>query len=476
MVSKNEEAKGKNKLQNINKNSFFFKFLLSLHLNQMNLNNIPEFTVSEFSRSIKRVVEDSFGYVRIKGEITGFKRASSGHLYFTLKDENSTLTAVLFRNASQLVKFEMADGLQVCASGKITTYEGRSNYQIIVEKIEIAGIGAVLEMIEKRRQKLLAEGLFDEIHKKPIPFFPKIIGVITSETGAVIQDIKHRIEARCPMHIMLYPSLVQGEKAAMEIIAGIKFFNRLKKEERPDVLIIARGGGSFEDLMPFNDENLIREIFKSEIPLISAVGHETDTTLIDYVSDLRAPTPTAAAELATPILSDLKNQVNFYSEKLKFLPKNFLEQNFQHLKNLQRYILDPAKMLDQINDKFFQIGKKFNFLVQNFFEKKTQKVLSMQISSDLLLQKINLANHKMEFAFERLNSRSESYFKTTKTSLENLTKLLKSNHYNEILKRGFALIKNKNGSLISSIFDVKIVPEILIEMHDGQVQINKTNS
>jgi exodeoxyribonuclease VII large subunit len=476
MVSKNEEAKGKNKLQNINKNSFFFRFLLSLHLNQMNLNNIPEFTVSEFSRSIKRVVEDSFGYVRIKGEITGFKRASSGHLYFTLKDENSTLTAVLFRNASQLVKFEMADGLQVCASGKITTYEGRSNYQIIVEKIEIAGIGAVLEMIEKRRQKLLAEGLFDEVHKKPIPFFPKIIGVITSETGAVIQDIKHRIEARCPTHIMLYPSLVQGEKAAMEIIAGIKFFNRLKKEERPDVLIIARGGGSFEDLMPFNDENLIREIFKSEIPLISAVGHETDTTLIDYVSDLRAPTPTAAAELATPILSDLKNQVNFYSEKLKFLPKNFLEQNFQHLKNLQRYILDPAKMLDQINDKFFQIGKKFNFLVQNFFEKKTQKVLSMQISSDLLLQKINLANHKMQFAFERLNSRSESYFKTTKTSLENLTKLLKSNHYNEILKRGFALIKNKNGSLISSISDVKIAQEILIEMHDGQVQINKTNS
>lgn len=442
----------------------------------MNLNNIPEFTVSEFSRSIKRVVEDSFGYVRIKGEITGFKRASSGHLYFTLKDENSTLTAVLFRNAAQLVKFEMADGLQVCASGKITTYEGRSNYQIIVEKIEIAGIGAVLEMIEKRRQKLLAEGLFDEIHKKPIPFFPKIIGVITSETGAVIQDIKHRIEARCPTHIMLYPSLVQGEKAAMEIIAGIKFFNRLKKEERPDVLIIARGGGSFEDLMPFNDENLIREIFKSEIPLISAVGHETDTTLIDYVCDLRAPTPTAAAELATPILSDLKNQVNFYSEKLKFLPKNFLEQNFQHLKNLQRYILNPAKMLDQVNDKFFQIGKKFNFLVQNFFEKKTQKLLSMQISSDFLLQKINLANHKMQFAFERLNSRSESYFKTTKTSLENLTKLLKSNHYNEILKRGFALIKNKNGSLISSISDVKIVPEILIEMHDGQVQINKTNS
>lgn len=436
------------------------------------MTNIPEFTVSEFSRSIKNVVEDSFGYVRIKGEITGFKRASSGHLYFSLKDENSVLSSVCFRNAAQAVAFEIADGLQVCASGKITTFEGRSNYQIIVEKLEIAGIGAILEMIEKRRKKLLAEGLFDEIHKKPIPFFPRIIGVITSETGAVIEDIKHRVEARCGTHLLIYPTLVQGDKAAAQIIAGVKFFNQLKNENRPDVLIIARGGGSVEDLMPFNDENLIREIFKSDIPLISAVGHETDTTLIDYVSDLRAPTPTAAAELATPILANLKNQLNFFAEKLKFLPQSFLEQRLLHLKNLQRYITDPTKMLDQVRDRFFQTGKKLDFLVQNFFEKKSQKLASIQISKQLLVQKINLATQKLEFTFERLDSNSKNRLNKITVSLENLAKILKSNHYHEILKRGFALVKNKNGELITAIAEVKNSEEIVIEMGDGEAKVS----
>ncbi len=437
--------------------------------------NVPEFTVSEFSRSIKRVVEDSFGYVRIKGEITGFKKASSGHLYFSLKDENSLLSSVCFRNAAQLVAFEIADGLQVCASGRITTFEGRSNYQIIVEKLEIAGVGAILEMIEKRRQKLLAEGLFDEIHKKPIPFFPKIIGVITSETGAVIEDIKHRIEARCPTHLMLFSSLVQGEKAAAQIIEGIKFFNRLAAEKRPQVLIIARGGGSFEDLLPFSDEALIREVFKSEIPIISAVGHETDTTLIDYVSDLRAPTPTAAAELATPVLFELKNQLNFCEEKLKFLPQNFVQQKFLHLKNLQRYIADPAKTLAQINERCGQVLQKFNFLVENFLEKKSQKIASIQISNQLILQKINAVNQKTQFAFERLNLSSQGRLKEARVTLENLSKSLKSNHYHEVLKRGFALVKNKNGGLISSVLEVKVSEEILVEMSDGQISTLVSN-
>lgn len=185
--------------------------------------NVPEFTVSEFSRSIKRTVEDAFGYVKIKGEITGSKRATSGHVYFNLKDESAVLTAVCFRNIAQLVDFEIADGLQVTASGRITTFEGRSNYQIIVEKLEISGVGALLEMIEKRRQKFLAEGLFDEVRKKPLPFFPKIIGVITSQTGAVIEDIKHRIEARAPMHIKLYSSLVQGEKQRLKLLPALNF-------------------------------------------------------------------------------------------------------------------------------------------------------------------------------------------------------------------------------------------------------------
>lgn len=449
--------------------SFSTHQICQIFLRIMNF-NIPEFSVSEFSRSIKRVVEDAFGYVRIKGEIVGFKRASSGHLYFTLKDENATLSAVCFRNAAGLVNFEIADGLQVTASGKITTFEGRSNYQIIVEKLEISGVGAILEMIEKRRQKLLAEGLFDEIHKKQIPFFPKIIGVITSQTGAVIEDIKHRVEARCPCHLMLYPTLVQGEKAAAKIISAIKFFNKLKTN-RPQVLIIARGGGSFEDLLPFSDENLIRAVFKSEIPVISAVGHETDTTLIDYVSDLRAATPTAAAELATPILSDIKNRLNFLSERLNFLPENFFAEKFFHLKNLQRYIVDPAQILAQMNERFLMFGNKFNFLVRNFFDKKSEKIFLLQISSQLIFQKIRAENQKIEFMFERLKSSSETALKEAKVNFENLSKSLKSNHYREILRRGFALVKNEKGGLISSAVNVKIGEKISVEMFDGEVAV-----
>lgn len=426
--------------------------------------NVPEFSVSEFSRAIKRTVEDAFGYVKIHGEISGFKKATSGHLYFNLKDESSLLTAVCFRGSASQIDFEIGDGLQICASGRITTYEGRSNYQIIVEKIEIAGIGAILEMIEKRRQKLSAEGLFDQIHKKPIPFLPKIIGVITSPTGAVIEDIKHRIEARCPMHVMLYPSAVQGDKAAAEIIAGIKYFNSLKKN-RPDVLIVARGGGSFEDLLCFNDENLVREVFKSEIPLISAVGHETDTTLIDYVADLRAPTPTAAAELATPILADLKSQLNFFAEKLHFLPQNFLNQNFTHLKNLQRYLIDPRKVIETMETRLR--GIKLN--PQKFFDQLKTKLNGLQINENLLLSKIKLQNQRLEFAFERINSATNNALKEDLTRLNSLAKILFANHYREILKRGFALVKNAQGEPLFSIEKVKAQKEIIIEMIDGEI-------
>lgn len=412
--------------------------------------SIPEFTVSEFSRALKHTVEDAFGYVRIHGEISGFKKATSGHLYFSLKDENAVLSAVCFRNAASLINFEIGDGLQVCASGKITTYEGRSNYQIIIDKLEIVGVGAILEMIEKRRKKLLAEGLFDTIHKKSIPFFPKIIGVITSPTGAVIEDIKHRIEARCPTYLMIYPAMVQGEKAAGEIISGIKFFNNLKKN-RPDVLIIARGGGSFEDLLCFSDENLVREVFKSAIPLISAIGHETDTTLIDYVSDLRAPTPTAAAELATPLLADLKSQVNFCTEKLEFLSQNFLHQNSMRLKNLQRYLIDPRKIIEQIK----------------------ARLKRLQISNEVIFAKINYEKHRVVFVFEQIKSKLEIHIKENLTNLNNLGKLLVSSHYHEILKRGFAIIKNSSGEPLLSIEKVKMEKEIVVEMNDGEIKINQ---
>lgn len=438
------------------------------------MHNIPEFTVSQFSRSVKTLLEDAFGYVKISGEISGFKKAASGHLYFSLKDENALLSAVCFRGAANSIDFEIGDGLQVCAYGRITTFEGRSNYQIIVEKVEIAGIGAILEMIEKRRQKLLAEGLFDEIHKKPIPYFPKVIGVITSPTGAVIEDIKHRISSRCPTHLILYPSLVQGEKAAKEVISGIKYFNNLKKD-RPDVLIIARGGGSFEDLLPFNDEELIREVFKCEIPIISAIGHETDTTLIDYVSDLRAPTPTAAAELATPVLVDLKNTLNFLSERLEFLPRNFLGQAKIHLEKLQKYIIDPRSFVKSMAEKFSLIERKLQFLVMNFFNEKTAKINSVQISKNLISQKISHDEKTLDYLAKRLENMAKNAIEEPKNNLENLSKLLQLNNHKEILRRGFALVKSKKGEIISSIETIKKEEEVLVELSDGEINLNTQN-
>lgn len=431
--------------------------------------NIPEFRVSEFSNAVKRLLEDSFGYIKISGEISGFKRASSGHLYFNLKDEDSVLNAVCFKGAAQAVGFEVADGLQVKVIGRVTTYAGRSNYQIIVEKLEISGIGAILEMLEKRRQKLMLEGLFDEIHKKKIPFFPRIIGIITSETGAVIEDIKHRISDRCPTHLILYPALVQGDKAAAAVINGIKFFNKLK-ENRPEVLIIARGGGSFEDLLPFSDEMLVREVFKSDIPIISAVGHETDTALIDFVSDLRAPTPTAAAELATPLLADLKMQVEFYEEKLEFLPKNFINEKILHLKNLQKYIVDPATFVVQMCDKFVMLLKKIDILSKNIFDKKLQKLNSCQVSSQALVVRFENYQQRADFSFKQIKLAIAAKVKSAENEVLALEKQLKSNNYHEILKRGFSLVKGVDGKLISSNGQAKFDDKIFIEMSDGEVR------
>lgn len=459
------------------------------------MQNVPELTVGEFARSVKRVVEDAFGYVRIKGEISGFKCASSGHLYFNLKDEDALLNAVCFKNMADLINFEVADGLQIIASGRISTFAGRSNYQIIVEKVEIAGVGAILAMIEKRRQKLAAEGLFDEIHKKEIPFFPRIIGVITSETGAVIQDIIHRVEARCPAHLLVYPSAVQGKEAVKNVIAALRFFNKLPQQNsapspkkasahglecnsaknisvskyfRPDVLIIARGGGSFEDLLPFNDEDLVREVFKSEIPIISAVGHETDTTLVDFVADLRAPTPTAAAEMATPVLSELKNQLEYFEQKFISATTRFIAEKNQRLENLQKQIIHPAKTLQRIVEKLNFTEQKLAALIKNFIEKQQQKLNSTTVSLLPILHKVNFAEQKIKTMSSSLNLSIAAFFRNAENKLDNLGKLLKLGHYQEILKRGFALVKNERGNLVSSVRQLKAKEEIAIEMSDGE--------
>lgn len=270
--------------------------------------NQQPFSVSELSTALKRTVEGAFSHVRVRGEISGFMRARSGHLYFGLKDTDAVLDAVCFKGRAQNLSLNPEDGMEVICIGRLSTYAGRSKYQIIVETIELAGEGALLKMLEERRRKLAAEGLFEPSRKKPIPYLPDVIGVVTSPTGAVIRDILHRLRDRFPRHVLVWPVLVQGDGAAEQVSQAIRGFNAIQPGgdvPRPDLLIVARGGGSLEDLWAFNEEVVVRAAAESDIPLISAVGHETDTTLIDFASDLRAPTPTGAAEKAVPVRNDL---------------------------------------------------------------------------------------------------------------------------------------------------------------------------
>ena len=263
--------------------------------------NALPFTVSELSGALKRTVEGAFGHVRVRGEISGWKRHASGHCYMTLKDADACMDAVLWRGQAASLAFRPEDGAEVIASGKLTTYPGRSKYQLVVDRLELAGEGALMALLDKRRRALAAEGLFDAERKRPLPFLPRTIGIVTSPTGAVIRDILHRLADRCPTRVIVWPVPVQGEGAAAKVAAAIEGFGALTGADRPDLLIVARGGGSIEDLWAFNEEEVVRAAASSPIPLISAVGHETDTTLIDHAADRRAPTPTAAAEMAVPV-------------------------------------------------------------------------------------------------------------------------------------------------------------------------------
>lgn len=270
--------------------------------------NAPPLSVSELSGMLKRAVEDRFGHVRLRGEISGFKRAASGHLYLALKDDNAVMDGVMWKGGAQRLAFAPQDGVEVIATGKLTTYPGRSKYQIVIDRMELAGEGALMALLEKLKAKLAGEGLFAPEHKRPLPFLPRTIGVVTSPTGAVIRDILHRLADRCPTQVLLWPVLVQGQGAAEQVARAVRGFSAMEAGgplPRPDLVIVARGGGSIEDLWSFNEEIVVRAVAECSIPVISAVGHETDTTLCDYAADRRAPTPTAAAEMAVPVRADL---------------------------------------------------------------------------------------------------------------------------------------------------------------------------
>ena len=418
----------------------------------MNTNtNNPVYSVSEFSHVIKKLVETNFSYVRIRGEISRPSFPGSGHVYFTLKDTDGTIAAIIWKYTLPRLSIKPEEGIEVICTGKVTTFSGQSKYQIIVESMELAGEGALLKMLEERRKKLLKEGLFDQELKKPIPYLPKIIGVITSPSGAVIKDILHRLSDRFPSHVYLWPVAVQGEGSANQISNAIDKFNQLTDEtsvKKPDLLIVARGGGSLEDLWSFNEEVVVRSVYKSNIPVISAVGHETDTTLIDFVSDLRAPTPTAAAEKAVPVRDELVSRIDELNLRIKSSFNNKLNSNKDRINYLIKLLGKPDQIFEQKIQKLDFIYKDFENLLKGIFIEKKNKIT--QYAQCLLPPKVLISNlvSKQQLLETKFKNLLENIMERKETKLDTLGQLLEASSFKRVLERGFTLVMDNKGKPI----------------------------
>jgi len=402
--------------------------------------NIPEYGVTQFNRELKDLIEDHFSYVRIKGEISEIRVATKGQLYITLKDETSILSAVVWEQKKRLLTFEPEMGMEVTLTGRITTWSKfKTTYQIDVDKIEIAGEGALLKIIEERKKRLSEKGYFDDVNKKKIPYLPSRIGVITSPTGSVIHDIINRISDRFKTPIDLWPVAVQGTEAAKNIIDAVNGFNKIK-ENKPDVIIIARGGGSTEDLMAFNDEKLAEVVSKSYIPIISAIGHETDTTIIDYVSDLRASTPTAAAELVVPVRSELINTITVFKQRLSYGIENIVKQNSTNIYKLASYIKTPEQIIESFKNRLIFINTGLSRILKNNIEIAFKDFYALfnnlKISSNLI--KFNKLNIKT--LSDNLYSSIKRELKNSKEKYNNSIRLIETNSIHSNLKKGYSII------------------------------------
>ena len=428
---------------------------------------IQEYTVSELSYQIKQSIENQYGYVRVRGEISGLKIAASGHAYFNLKDENAVLASTCWRPVMAKLQSRLDEGMEVIASGKLTTYAGQSRYQLSVDHIEPAGAGALMQILAKRKAALQAEGLFDAARKRPLPFFPKTIGVVTSLSGAVIRDIVHRISDRCPARVLIWPVTVQGEKAAGEIEAAIQGLQRL--EEKPDVIIVARGGGSIEDLWVFNEEVVVRAVAKSTIPIISAIGHETDFTLTDFAADVRAPTPTAAAEFATPLLADLLSAVRMYAERIASLARAKIERGQEIVRAYDRVLANPMAFVlrheQRLDDLAMSIRSSLPKLLQLRRMQLGQYRLDFLEPSRLLPLKMT----QLENLSSRLVKSVSNIVQTFESRLITPSELLRSLDYKNVLGRGFAVIRSSDNRIISSAESVCAGDAVNIELKDGVV-------
>lgn len=477
--------------------------------------NLPEFSVGDLARALKRTIEDAYGFVRVRGEISQPKRHSSGHCYLRLKDETAVIEAVCWRGTVSKLAVQPAEGLEVIVTGRITTYPGRSQYQLIIESMELAGEGALLKMLEERKRRLAAEGLFDQGRKRPIPFLPDVIGVVTSPTGAVIRDILHRLNDRFPRRVLLWPVAVQGDGAAAQVAAAIDGFNRLPAGgavPRPDLLIVARGGGSLEDLMAFNEEVVVRAAAASRIPLISAVGHETDTTLIDFASDRRAPTPTAAAEMAVPVRAELLAQVLDDERRLLACTHRGIADRRTRVEGLARGLGDPRSLLEGHAQRLDDRAERLGLAARAFVERRRTRVgelgatmrhpretltqAAQRLASEgralagALRHAVVAAEGKFERVAGRLSLRparikiddgvrrlgdlaprvTRGYGKDLAeraARVQALGQLLESYSYEGVLKRGYAVVRGADGRPLTEAAAAAPGLPVTLQFHDG---------
>ncbi|MBP5363969.1 MAG: exodeoxyribonuclease VII large subunit [Alphaproteobacteria bacterium] len=397
------------------------------------------FTVSDASALLKGVVETAFPRIKIRGELSQITRATSGHMYMTIKDSGAAIQMIIWRGTP--IAFKLEEGMEVVVTGRFTTYPSRSNYQIVVSEIEMAGVGAILKMLEERKQKLAAEGLFDESRKKPLPRLPQTIGVVTSPTGAAFQDIQNRLRECFPVHVLLYPATVQGATAAAEVAAGIEYFNRMNNV---DVIIVARGGGALEDLLPFSEEIVVRAAAASHIPLISGVGHEPDWMLIDFAADVRAPTPTGAAEMVVPTKLALSQEIDNFWHRLGSAFITRLAHAKQRIESIT--LKSPHQVVMEHQQRVDDIARTMDIIINAKIQNAHQKIANMANFGNILQPRMNALTQSVAHMGQMLNSLS----------------------YKNVLARGYAIVRDKNNKIITRTNDGK--PKT-IEFADGILDI-----
>ncbi|MEP9366846.1 exodeoxyribonuclease VII large subunit [Xanthobacter sp. VNH20] len=484
--------------------------------------NAPEWSVSELSAALRRTVEDAYGHVRVRGEISGYRGPhSSGHAYFSLKDEGARLDAVVWKGNFARLKLRPEEGLEVIAVGRLTTYPGKSGYQIIIESLEFAGAGAIMAMLEERKRRLAAEGLFDPARKTLLPYLPNVIGIVTSPTGAVIRDILHRLADRFPRRVVVWPVRVQGDTCAAEVAAAIRGFNALPHDgpvPRPDVIIVARGGGSLEDLLGFSEEAVVRAAAESAIPLVSAVGHETDVTLIDFAADVRAPTPTAAAEMVVPVRADLLVAVEGLGGRLMAAPLRLLERRRGELRALVRLLpsadallaiprqrldaasgrlpralranafahriqfqkasarLSPSSLkarLDRARERNASLGTNLERCLRRAVERKRERFSAVGAGLDAArrAQRVHIARNRdrLEGLSGRASRAARILLRERKRQLSSVAQVLEALSYHGVLKRGFALVRDAQGAAVRTASAVAPGTALELEFADGRV-------